>query len=204
MAAKVTIIGKDFFNALRALKTETVIQMGKAFRTAGNVFVARFTKERLSGRPGLFRRTGSLARSPVVVVSAGEGGEGVGMAVAIGGPAAPYARIQEYGGEITGKPWLTIPIPGGPALTPSGVSRYPSARQVPGLFFIPRKGGDPLLATQRGGRKGGLNIWYVLKRKVRIPARMGYVDTWESQLPETRERMVGAVNEALVKTVFRG
>lgn len=110
-----------------------------------------------------------------------------------GGGNLSYARIQEYGGKITPKRsrFLTIPLPA--AQTAAGVSRYPSARQVPGLFFLALRG-KHFLAQKHGSK---LVFWYILKSEARIPARPYLGPAADSVRPQ----LAGLVFEQL-KQVF--
>ena len=87
---------------------------------------------------------------------------------AVGSPDS-YVRAHEDGTTITGNPYLRIPLAA--AQTGAGQDRYVgmSVRGVPDLFVIKSKAGNLLLARKRG--KDGLDILYVLKRQVRLPAR---------------------------------
>jgi hypothetical protein len=102
-----------------------------------------------------------------------------------------YAKIQEYGGTIVPKKGRYLAIPIGPALTKSGVPRFPGGpRTVQNLTFIARKGRNPLLAQRRKG--GGITPFFVLVRSVMIPPRLGFRfwfgKTIREQLPQAIRR----------------
>ena len=91
-------------------------------------------------------------------------------------PAAKYAGLLEQGGDITpsGHPYLAIPI--GDALTPSGVPRYLSPRDVRGGRFVRTRSGKLFYGMPRSYGRGknrvaGLNIMFLMVRRVRIPAK---------------------------------
>ena len=92
---------------------------------------------------------------------------GDGLAVEMGS-AEPYAGIQHRGGTIRPRrrKALTIPI--------DARSYGKRARDFPGIFRIPTKSGDPdtigVLAI-RQGKKGKIIPLFVLRTKVRLPAR---------------------------------
>lgn len=85
-----------------------------------------------------------------------------------GGGVVRYAALQEFGGTVrpTRAKWLAIPV--GPALTGAGVPRYPGPRSVPGLSFVKsRSSQTAVLVSRETGQ-----VFYVLKKSVRIPAHM--------------------------------
>lgn len=162
-----------------------------------------FQAERLTGPPGLNRRTGNLARSFYTTV------EGAGLnSVGLIGSRAPYAKVHEYGtGYLPGgvikskRPGgsLAIPIPGGPALTAAGVYRFGarSLREVlpqiaPHLkfFVMPRDGKAPLLVGA-DPETGEITPWFVLKKSVKIKPKMG--------LRKIVKRELGRLLKALTK-----
>ena len=183
-----------------------------ALGALGKTVAGEISKQGMRGRPGLKRRTGTLARSLTTVLSTVGKDEKAWVGFVL--PGARYAGIHETGGVIrAGSKLLAIPV--GPALTPSGVPKYPGPRSVPDLVFLPRRGGGLLgkwkttgnlsgaslqkkLAKSSLGRvvssyhsTGGValqqkhklthfEIWYVLKKEVRIPPRLGFFRTWRA------------------------
>jgi hypothetical protein len=87
------------------------------------------------------------------------------------GAHAPQSRMLNDGAEGAqaivprNKKWLTIPFPGGPALTPAGVPRG-RARDFD-LRFVP-SGKDAMTAYLMGGTRQEPILYYVLKKKVEI------------------------------------
>lgn len=92
------------------------------------------------------------------------------VTVSAGGEMAPYARIQERGGTIYAKNAgaLTIPVN---AQAKAASARGQSARNINGLFLVNRPGGTGLLAKKSPGHNGGLDVWYLLRKSVTLPAR---------------------------------
>lgn len=184
------------FSALRA-----------GFRDVSADFVRAFSDERLrkSGSPrdgdgeggirqALFRRTGSLARGLTFKVT---GGSAADLESRIGWTdafSAKRAIVHEDGATIRPRnsKFLTIPLK--EAMTPAGVSRQPNARSWPNTFFMTSKAGNLLIAQKRG--KGFVPL-YVLKESVKIPPRLGFVDTWNST--KTRTRRLKILRKALRK-----
>lgn len=92
------------------------------------------------------------------------GREGVTLRLQAGDREVRYAKLQEVGGTVTGRPYLRIPLP--PALTGAGVDRYasPLRATAPGQFYLRRsKAGNLLLFNRADGRP-----WYVLKSSVTV------------------------------------
>jgi hypothetical protein len=90
--------------------------------------------------------------------------------IGVTGSATRYATFLIKGGTITPQKGKYLAIPVGPALTGAGVSRYASARDVPGLVFIPRtRSGNAILAKVTGtGKNRQLTPYFVLKTSVTI------------------------------------
>lgn len=125
----------------------------------------------------LSRRSGAAVRSirRSVAVSGGTVGEIVGR---IGG--VHHLVAHEFGATVKAKNggWLTIPLPA--ALNANGTPKKPRARDWPNTFIIKSKKGN-LLIVQKKGR--GILPLYVLKKSVRIPARLGMGDELTKALP---------------------
>lgn len=106
-----------------------------------------------------------------------------------------YGAMQEYGGVIRPKHGKYLAIPVGKALTPAGVPRYHSPRQVPNLVFR-RSGGGNLVAglerRSRGGRKT-FDILFWLVRSVTIRPKRFLRDPFESVAAELPQRLASAV-----------
>lgn len=131
----------------KALETVTGKRaIGKAARVAlrrhGENFVKTLVKERLSGRPGLKRRSGDLARSTTRSVT-GQGISDTELRIAIG-RGLEYAGIQETGGEI--KPrrrqYLAIPLPS--VQTAAGVQKL-KPRDIEGTVVLRTRLGNLLV-----------------------------------------------------------
>ena len=197
--------------APRRLRKNIKETLPKIFRS----FERRVIMERFRGPPGLKTRSGALQQSIDFKIT-GFRTKKLGLAISIGGRAAPYAQIQEKGGTVKGKgKKLAIPI--GEGKTRAGVSRVKSPRDIAGLVLIPRKGKAPLLVLPTGRRERGFGAqrtakvegvgtlraekgetfipMFVLIAMVRLVPRLGFVATWTAQ----RMRNVKFLNAA-----FRG
>jgi len=143
-------------------------------------------------------RSGVLRRSIVGTLN----GQGTTLRLELtaggSGPAKEYAALQEYGGEVTPKKGRFLAIPQGPALTASGVARFRSAREAPNLRFIAIRGGAMgLLVRDVPGRKARSEIFYVLVRRVKVPATLYLTRALEA----VRARAVERIQSALAETV---
>ena len=149
--------------------------MGVALREYAKGFHSRFVTDRLSGRHGRFglnRRRGRLARSFTYEVNENA------LTVRMGWPRAPgskTARPHEFGATIRAKGnWLTVPLRD--ASTAEGVPRRARAGDWAKTFVIKVRG--KLFIVQRRGKR--LAFLYILKKSVRIPARLGLKQRWGS------------------------
>lgn len=198
--SEVRLVSGKFFKAMDHYPADVARKMALAMRRIGNEFVATFTKGSLTGRPGVRRRTGTLARSVFVGVTGkvDEGNRSAALVITIGGGASKYAPIHEFGGTITARKskFLAIPLPA--ARTASGVSRYASPRDVPGLKLIKSRAGNLLLVKERRGRGGATQIepWYVLKRSIQIPPRLDFFRTFKDEAPGMQVKLGEAVDKA--------
>ena len=156
--------------------------------------------ERLNVRSGFLRRSIAFrvegdAAAPELIVSAGGGRGNRGE--------LRYAAIQEYGGTVVPKKgqWLAIPV--GPALTPAGVARFATARDVPDLRFIRLPGGGAILAKVKPGKKGQpsqLTVYFDLRRSVTLRGRyymlQGVKPAFDAFQPRLAAQVVAAVGAA--------
>lgn len=168
---------RRFGEALRELSDEGLRQAAVGTAEAVKQIVAREVRLNLTGRV-LRARTSRLRNSAQgTVESKGDRVEYVARVGGGGVGAVPYASIHELGGTIRPKRGRFLAIPMGPALRggkKDGNSLWP--RDIPGLRFVPIKGGAQGLLVQRMavGRsktKTELVPWFHLVRSVRMPKR---------------------------------
>lgn len=147
-------------------------------------FVFAFQSAALSGRPGVRKVTGSLTRSlgtqvqrppGMVVVRAGFG------VPRWSGGAQKYAPVHEFGAIIrpVRRKWLAIPV----SRTPAGAARFRSPTTVKDGFFFTSRAGN-LMFGRRRGKRGGIEPLFVLKKRVRVPARLGFRRRWREFEPK--------------------
>lgn len=149
VAVSATIDTRGFAKAMKTAGPQIAKRMRKAFDQVGHKFTAAMSKRRLRGRPGLIRRTGTLARSQRHYVR-GSTLSDLRMVYGIGGDQAPYARIQEFGGVVEAKnaKWLTFQIqPAGGGAANTGIWRRAKRVRIP-----PRLGMRALWRTERPTR----------------------------------------------------
>lgn len=198
------MIGADIIltdNATTALRDYGVKFRSRAQKEMdrfGQEWTRRLVSERLSGRPGVNRRTGNLARSFKSRTFDSTLLGAIVLDVQPEGPGAKYANLQEFGGTI--KPVraknLWIPIAGN--LTPAGVARITPTEAInrggffaKGVFF-----GKPLVG--RGKAKANPVPLFALKKSVTVPGRMGAERLWGESMPSLTARL-DAVASALAK-----
>lgn len=153
---------KTVTRLLREKNKRFIAKANIAMRQGMQAFESKIIKEQMTGRPGLRRQTGTLARSwSVRNVSRGPEDYGVLLATSV-----KYARIHQYGGTIKPKTAgaLTVPI--------SRSARGAFARSF-GNLFIARTRKGAVLARSKGR---GLEAMYALKKSVRIPKRLHVIE----------------------------
>ena len=174
---------KETYTALNRIGVEFGTKMSARFR--GTRSGCKNTSSRLVSR------TGALERSIAYKVNGPE------LKVYAGGYGIPYARIQEFGGTITGRPWLTVPLPAN--YTSACNVRYPSARQlqITGATFVRKKGRRLIIYLKK--TDGNVEALWELRRQVKIPKRLGFLRTWQSRGMRNvmRKRLTQAFGKAL-------
>ena len=192
-------------------------RMFRVMRDWGNQFLDRLVTTRLSkprgssSMDGVSRRSGNLARDFLAVAE--ETPVGPVVSVRSHGTGDKYAGIQENGGEI--KPvnakWLWIPIAGN--VTRNGVARVSprQAIEAGGFFHKNVFFGRPVTKSSKAtgqhlggeGYKGAMfnrgdNIipLFVLKKSVKVPARMGATSLFQSMLPLLEIGVAAEMQEA--------
>lgn len=115
----------------------------------------------------------------------------------IGARGIPYGRIHEFGGVITAKnaKFLTIPLPA--ALNADGTPKKRSARDWDKTFVATSKAGNLIIFRREGKSVVPL---YVLKTSVKIPPRLGLIDTLQKTLPY----FVDTAMDAMLKELRNG
>lgn len=184
---------KAFDRAMREVPKDLHRELLAGIKTHHRRFMGVFKRTRLrkkkSGQ-GVQTRSGALRRSFDNVWG---GTDLDSMFVQSFSAGVPYASIQEEGGEVTPKRgnWLTIPLDA--AKTAAGVTRKP-ARQWNDTFFRMSKAGNLILFQQKPNEIIPL---FLLVRKVVLKGSLGFMDTWNEQLP----KLVSIVNKATKKAL---
>jgi len=134
-----------------------------------------------------------------------------GMKHRIQSRGVPYAFIQEFGGPINAKhaKWLTIPLDAN--RTPAGnrkksLSQLIKTTKPANLKTLPLKSGEPgwVVVKFKNVRKGGKRDpnekgtpMFLLKKSVRLKARLKFFATWEADEEQRFRRHVRALHLAL-------
>lgn len=200
MTTQMRLLSADFLKALEGYNKSVTLRLGTAFRRIGDDYVKLFTRERLRGRPGLIYHLGRFVKGLSVGVTGESELKKLGMVITLGGPVTGYAEIHEYGGDITPKKGAALAIPFylGPAVTRGGDAIAPKDFGRP-LFKLPGRPGG--LYTKRG--KTGIELVYVLKKRVHIPARLEFNKTFQREVPKMQGEM-GEVLDSVAKDFNRG
>ncbi len=201
--ASFRINSKQVQKTLRATPEILEKHIRRAFDQHGQVYKRemgkRFGGSLVNGRnpssDRLATRSGALEGSIGYTVG-GSGLKNLKLVFHIGNrQTIKYAVTQEEGRVILGNPWLAIPLPA--ALTGTGRSRIerPSlVRGKPGWFLTKTKAGNLLIGRRVSG---GVEFWWVLKRQVKIPARLGFEKTVNSK--KLREDRIKRIRNAVAR-----
>ena len=186
-------LGRSIPNGMQTLKADlrkflhwTAAEMAR--RNSGP-YPGGTSENSLSRRSG--RAVASILASPQVRGTGLNDIEG-----SVGG--APYLRTHEYGAVIRPKraKYLTIPLPA--ALKPNGTPKKARARQWDRTFIMRSKKGN-LLIVRRDGRR--IVPLYVLKRMVRIPARLGFRAFLGAEVPRFTDFSMARMAERMMRDV---
>lgn len=189
-AIRLDVSNPQVFAALQTVPAE----FGKALRKGLVQYMTGFSspsgawqRAHLRGRPGLFRRSGELARSFAAVdASKGDRLSGVG---AVGFTTSKYARIHEFGGTIVPRHEKRIEIKRRRQVKSVLANRRgPSAAtHAETTYTLVRK-----LLVWRGedGR------WHSARR-VTIPARMAWFDSFARDTGGRASMVAKAAQQAL-------
>lgn len=207
MRAKVTGSKKR----LDALPKRATKALRAAFKTVGRRFLGRLKTERLSGRPGLNKRTSELARSFQMEI----GGDALADLYLKVYTRAKQARIQEKGGVVrpVNSKYLAIPIGG--AVTPAGVAKG-SPRDFKDTIVARSKAGNLIIFQKLGKTKSGKQRTrrfvragsdtaerssviplFLLKKEVTIPPRLGMAALWADMKDERMATLRSALRPVL-------
>lgn len=187
-------LASDFQNAAQRLQPIMMTELTRHLQSTAQRVVAKNSGAWPGGTTGssLSRRSGtgvsSLLRG-VRVSSTGGGLEG-----SISG--AFYLAIHEYGGEMraTRAQYMTIPLP--EALNANGTPKRQSAREWNNTFVGKSRNGN-LIVFQRRGRL--IVPLYVLKKQVRIRARLGLRQAQADAMDTFINRLAKLVTEEVMQ-----
>lgn len=196
--------------AVNRVPVKLTKELRKAFRQHGEVFRTTMIRRQFSGGGGISSSSrGNLKRSLRSNVT-GRKLSDLRLLITIGGGiASKYTLIQEEGGTIVGKPWLTIPLAGN--LTAAGIPRFKSARALQSnpemKTFLATMPSGKMLIGQRVGRGGKQTRWlWVLLRSVTLKPRLGYYKLWNAPTmqKDRQKRFTKAVRVALESSTSGG
>lgn len=169
----------------------------------------RMKRGRFQGYPGvgsesggkrkLYNRSGTLRNSIVSIYprKGDKSPEGRSLVT------APYAALQEFGGQVTPTRGQFLRIPIGEGLTPSGVSRYDMVQR--GRSWTTDDGHHTFIRNRVVYKVEHVGVSLpvpiaVLRRRVQVPARLGFFDTW-NRLDRWRQiRFRQAIDSATRRT----
>ncbi len=150
----------------------------------------KLPKGDVSGK--LAKRSGNtfqILRTGVVVSGSGSGIIGI-----IRGPS--YLNIHEHGGIIKAKraKYLAIPLPA--ALDSRGIPKKRSPRLWQNTFVSTSRSGNLIIFQKVGGQ---LRPLYLLKKSVRIPKRLGLMNTAVAGITVFESRLFERIHREMKK-----
>jgi hypothetical protein len=190
---------RDLIQALDPAKIDKVVERQMKLTAIDAESIAR-----VNAATVLKVRSGYLRRS--IIAKAEKKGEEWEVRLRAGGGDrnVRYAAIHEYGGVIRPIKGQFLAIPTALSKTASGVARYsgPSTDPRP-MAYVQSLRGQPLLVdasrTKRGKatKRYGVDVLYVLRRRVIIPARPYARPAMEEAAKNLRTRLAAQVAAAL-------
>ena len=187
-------MGPDFSRTVEELSSmgaAVLSAVSRGLDTGGKLAAGAVQRDYLSGQ-SLKRRTGTLARE---VDSWMPGKLEAIVGVPADSPAAHYAWLlsdeQKTILPTKGK-YLTIPI--GEGLTPSGVPRYSSPREVTDGFFIKSKKGQLLFGIKHG-KRGRFRPLFVLVKSVFVQGTGALLDGVNDSI----DKITGSIEDNIKK-----
>lgn len=150
-----------------------------------HAYVASLQTERLTGQ-ALKVRTGALRRSFSVIVR-GDAKNGV---VGVVTTTSKYFGVHERGATIRPVRAKFLAVPLQAAMTPAGVSRYPSPLRTSLPAAFPE--GVFVHNNVLFGKKDGKAIaLFALRKQIVIPPRIGAATLWSSFAATTLQQIIG-------------
>ncbi len=149
------------------------------------------------------RRSGALARSFNRTVQ-GKGLSDVRWTIYT---TSKYARIHEFGGEITPKTRKYLSVPLDAAMTKTGRARGSAPSYGYDKTFVAESGGKPYVFLKTGKRRPAgwkpgqpdpsIQALFALVKKVTITPQLGFFAAWDKEKPGWASEVAKAVDEAL-------
>jgi len=159
-------------------------------------FDAALQTQRLSGRPGLRRRTGGLAGS----FNRQTTGDRIDNLRVRYGTNKEYAKIHQHGGTIRAKRSKYLTIPTYLNRTPTGTTRR-DARSFPNVAFVRSRRGRLIMLA--GDDPNDLRPMFILVKEVKVPARLGMFELWDKGKPALVSRMNRRISTVLQMEGFQ-
>lgn len=187
--------------SLDGLGMPVAIELRRFLKTSMGELATRHSQpysgeDRTPERP-LMRRSGGLYRA---LLSSYDVRHGSKIESVVGEIALPKKYVvHETGAIITPKKakYLTIPLPA--AMRANGTPIKPSARDWDNTFVAKSKKGNLLIFRKT---TSGIVPLYALKKQVKIPPRLGLVNTMQARLPAMIDRMFEAMLDSLISKGF--
>ncbi len=199
MAIRYEVNASDLKAVMTSLPPVLRNEMSDALDYAANKYYKRFNP-RLRGRPGIMSRSRGIALRFKKSAITGEGDKGLGIKI---WARSKIAVRHEEGGEISGKN-IAVPLSARGEYLMNSI--YQGFGRIKARFrkgnpkdnIRPIKFGHQTYLAEVKRQKGADKVTplFVLKNKVKYPARLGFYSTFDE--------MRGEIYEMLAKRVIRG
>lgn len=167
----------------------------RAMLTWSNAYLHELVLERMSGDPGVNRRTGNLSRDWVVSVD-GDSLSSLSTTVKTQGTANAYAGALEYGADINPKTAQNLWIPMPDNLTDKGVAKTSPTEAIDAGGYYVHDDKDGLVFMGVYGKGTAPVALFHLVKHVHIDPKLGAGDLFQSKLPELADMMAIALEGA--------
>ncbi len=201
---KTEINTDDLKAVLRTLPPVLKAETADALDYVSKKFLKEFRLKRLSGRPGIIARPHGIFQQFQRIFTLPNSREGLGVVIFT---ESKIAKLHETGGTVRagagGK--IAVPLSSKEELfTSSGSLRQKYRTREGRKNLVPIKFGTQTFLTRILKRTREVRPLFVLKGEVRLPARLGFYETWDEMQPTIFQILAQRVIRAVKKEWSEG